>query len=342
MSRARRALAATAAAAVVSPVLAACSGAAGDLDSGALVVYSGRQEALVKPLFEQFTAATGIRVSVRYGDSAELSAQLLEEGDRTEADLFLSQDAGALGALGKRGRLDVLPAEVLDKVPPAYRADDGRWVGVTGRARVIAYNPVKVRSAELPERIEDVADPEWKDEVGIAPTNASFQAFVTAMRVLRGDEATRSFLRRLKDNGARIYPNNVAILEAVDDGEISLGLINHYYWFERVAELGRGAVTARLHYLRSGDAGALVNVSGAGLLTGADKPAEARRLLDYLLGADGQRYFTEKEFEYPVVAGVATPAELPKLETLRAPAIDLSDLDTLDETLRMLDEVGLT
>jgi len=312
------------------------------VDDSQLVVYSGRNEDLVGPLYEQFTADTGIEVSVRYGDSAALAGQLLEEGSRSPADVFVSQDAGALGALAKGECLGELTDGVLDRVPAGYRADDGNWVGLTGRARVVVYNKELVSEDELPATIEDVNDEQWRGQVGVAPSNASFQAFVTAMRVLDGEDQARSFVQGLVDNDAQVYDNNVAILDAVDKGELAMGLINHYYWFELAAEVGPENVEAQLHYLRDGGPGSLVNVSGAAELATADKDADAQQLIEYLLGDEAQAYFADTLYEYPLVAGVPIPSELPDLDSLQAPDLDLSDLDSLAETTQLLNDVGLT
>ncbi|CAN5335072.1 iron ABC transporter substrate-binding protein [soil metagenome] len=313
-----------------------------EVDSEALVVYSGRNEELVGPLYEDFTEETGIEVSVRYGNSATLAGQLLEEGDQSPADVYLSQDAGALGAMAKAGCLAVLPDETLDVVPEGYRSDDGTWVGLTGRARVIVYNPDLVAEDELPESIEDVNDEQWAGEVGIAPGNASFQAFVTAMRVLQGEDEAREFLEGLVDNDVQLYEGNGAILDAVDSGEIAMGLINHYYSFEKAAEVGAESVTAQLHYLMDGEAGSLVNVSGASVLGSADRTEDAQALIEFLLSEPAQTYFAEQTYEYPMIDGVPVAEELPDLASLDAPEIDLTDLDTLAETTAMIEEVGLT
>ncbi|MEU6883107.1 iron ABC transporter substrate-binding protein [Streptomyces sp. NPDC046712] len=332
-----RTLSAFAAALLLTPALAAC----GSDEPAGLVIYSGRNENLVKPLIEKLEKHLGTTVEVRYGDSAELSAQLLEEGDKTEAGLFLSQDAGALGALSKEQRLKPLPQATLEKVAPAYRSSAGDWTGVSGRVRVLGYNPAQVPTP--PNSVHELVKPEWKGKIGFVPTNASFQAFVTGMRVLEGDEAARTWLKGLKANQPKAYENNLKVLEAVDKGEVSLGLINHYYWYEQAAEKGEDKLKARIHYLPKGDPGGLVNVAGVGILKGADeKQAKyTQKAVDYLLSSEAQTYFAEETKEYPLAAGVKTAKGVPPLETLQPPKIDLGRLDSLKETLAMLQEVGL-
>jgi iron(III) transport system substrate-binding protein len=312
------------------------------VDESKLVVYSGRQEALVQPVIDDFEAQTGIEVSVRYGNTAQLAAQIIEEGERTKADVYLSQDGGALGALTKAGMLEELPADVLDLVDPRYRADDGTWVGTSARARVIVYDPEQVTEAEVPDSVFELTEPQWKGKVGISPSNASFEAFVTAMRVLHGEDAAREWLEGMAANNVQLFDNNVLILNAAEDGVIALGLINHYYWYEQVAEEGPKAVPARLKFLPGEDPGALVNVAGVGVLNATDRGDDANRFVEYLLGEDAQSYFAQDTKEYPLIEGIPTAEGLPPLESLQSPEIDLSDLDTLEETLKMIEEAGLT
>lgn len=326
----------------LSALLAGCGGDASGVDDDKLVVYSGRQEGLIKPLLERFEQETGIQTSVRYGNTAQLAAQLIEEGERTPADVFFSQDGGALGALARQSRLQTLPEAVLDRVAPAYRARDGSWVGTSGRARVIVYNPDLVSESDIPDSVFDLTGPAWKGKVAVSPSNASFEAFVTAIRVMRGDEVASRWLTDLKANDVRVFDNNILILNAVKDGVVPLGLINHYYWYEQVAESGLPAMKARLKFLPGGDPGGLVNVAGVGVLRGTDRGEQANRLVEYLLADAAQRYFAEHTKEYPLVDGVAAVADLPPLDSLEVPDIDLSDLDTLEATIRMIQDAGLT
>ncbi|MBP2367945.1 iron ABC transporter substrate-binding protein [Pseudonocardia parietis] len=299
-----------------------------------LTLYSGRDEELVGPLIAQFQQQSGITVETRYGSTTELAAQLAEEGEATPAQVFLSQDAGALGAL--EGSFAPLPDDVRGAVEAPYTSTDGSWVGLTGRARVAAYN-VRVPEAEVPADVTDLTDPKWKGRVGIAPTNASFQAFVTALRVQEGEDAAREFLEGLRANEAQIFPRNSAILEAVNNGAVDVGLINHYYY---VAAETPPANT-RLKFGAPGTASALVNVTGAGILAGAAESAEAQELVRFLVSDQAQRYFATETGEYPLIPGVPSPEGVPALADLGAPAIDLADLRSLDETTQLMTQVGL-
>lgn len=335
----------------VALLLAACGGAADDPDSTStpaageaesVVVYSGRSEDLVAPLLAEFTAQTGIPVEVRYGDTAELAAQLIEEGDASPADLYFGQDAGALGALDAAGMCAPLPEGAADAVPALYKSADGTWTGITGRARVIAYDPQQVPADQVPTSIFDLTDPTWKGQVAIAPTNGSFQAFVTAMRVSQGDDATREWLEGLVANDVQTYEKNSLIRDAVDTGEVQLGLINHYYWYQKASEVGAENMNVQLAFAKPGDPGALVNVAGACVVTPAGNPDGAGQLLSWMLAPETQEWFVNETWEYPLVEGVAAPEGIPPLADVQGPDIALAELEDLPGTLTLLQEVGLT
>jgi iron(III) transport system substrate-binding protein len=313
-----------------------------DAITQAVVVYSGRNEDLVGPLFAQFTEETGIPVSVRYGDTAELAAQIIEEGNASPADLYFGQDAGALGALDSAGLCAPLPEAIAETVPASYRSQDGTWTGVTGRARVIAYDSSRVSADEVPTSVFELTDPKWKGEVAIAPTNGSFQAFVTAMRVSAGDDVTREWLQGLVDNDAQLYEKNGLIRDAVDAGQVKLGLINHYYWYQKASEVGEDAMNVQLAYTEPGDPGTLVNVAGACVITPSQNQQGAGELLSWMLSNDIQQWFVENTYEYPLVPGVAGPAGVPSIDQVQGPDIPLAELEDLPGTLRMLQDVGLT
>lgn len=341
-------LAATATAAAL--VLSACGGSSSTTDttdaqtsaasSEGLVLYSGRNEALVGPLVTQFTADTGIPVEVRYGSTGEISALLLEEGDQSPADVFLSQDAGALGALTTAGLSSTLPAELTDKVPAGFTSDDDSWVGVTGRARVIVYDSEQLTDAEVPASVDALTAPQWKGQVAFAPGNASFQSFVTAQRVLDGEDAAQAWVEGIAANEPVLTESNGDSLELVNLGTAKIGLINHYYWYEMAAEAGADAMRAQLKFL-PGDAGGIVNVTGATILKSAEGDTNAEAFIDYLLSDKGQQYFVDETFEYPLVSGVAAPEGLPALDSLVNPGLDLSDLESLSQTQELLARYGL-
>jgi iron(III) transport system substrate-binding protein len=315
--------------------LTGCSAEPQAIDQDSIVLYAGRDEELVQPLIEKFEEETGITVEVRYASSAELAAQLLEEGDNSPADIFFAQDAGALGAVSKAGLLTKLPQEIYDLVPSAYSAADGMWVGVSGRVRVMNYNPNTV--TELPKSVFDLADPIWKGRIAIAPSNASFQAFVTAMRVVEGDDKTLEWLTGMKQN-AVIFEKNGAILEAVEAGQVDLGLINHYYWYALAQEQGVENMKSKIAQFETNDVGNLINAAGIGIVN--DSTA-ARKFVEYLLSETGQTYFAESTREYPLIAGVTPADDLTPLKDIPAPKVDLSDLDSLERTLELIRQAGL-
>lgn len=320
---------------------AGSGGGTGDGAVETLTIYSGRNENLVGPILEELGRVTGAEVEVRYAESSELAAQLLEEGEATDADLFFSQDAGALGALANAGRFEVLPADVLERVAPSFRDAGGRWVATSARARVLAFDPAQAPEVAGFTGIDQILDERFRGKIGYAPTNASFHSFVTALRVHRGEDGAREWLERFAALDPQAYGNNNAVLDAVNAGQVSVGLINHYYWYERVAEQGADAVAARIRFLDSDDPGALVNVAGVGVLAGTDAPDAAVAAVAHLLSDGVQQYFADETAEYPVVDGVTTALHdlAPLGEGL---AIDLNQLESLAQTLALLDEVGLT
>lgn len=331
-------------AAVCALTLAACGGSsdsnpddtAAENDTS-VTLYSGRSEELIGDLLATFTDETGITVDARYGDSGEMAALLLTEGDASPADVFFSQDAGALGAVEKM--LAPLPSANLQVVDAKYRAKNDTWVGISGRVRVIVYNPELVSTP--PTSIDELLDPQWKGKIGFAPTNASWQSFVTGLRVLRGEDGARTWLEGFAANSPKAYEKNGAVRDAVNSGEVALGLVNHYYLYEKIAAEGADAVTAKNQYLGQGDPGGLVNVAGAGILANAPHPTAAQKLIDFLQSETAQDYFRTKTFEYLLQDGATQYQELPDFASLGAPSIDLSNLVSIEETQKLLTEVGL-
>jgi len=312
-------------------------------DGGPLTVYSGREEEIVKPLFERFERETGVDVRVRYGDSAELAAQIAEEGERSRADLFFAQDPGSVGSVAQEGLLAELPERLLERVPARFRDREGKWVGTSGRVRVVAYNTESLKESELPDTIFGFTDSRWKGKIGFPPTNASFQAFVTAMRLTAGEERTRSWLEAIEDNDPKLYEKNLQTVEAVGRGEIEVGLVNHYYLF--IAKEEDPDLPVENFYLKGKDPGALVSVAAAGVLESSDNREAAERFVEFLLSDRGQRFYSEEaeEAEYPLVEGIQPKQGLPPLEQLQGPDVELDRFGSeLEKTLELLNEVGFT
>ena len=319
-------------------IAAGCAPAAGAATPEPLVVYSGRSEALVGPELALFEQTTGIPERVRWGSTAERAATLLEEGEASPADVFYAQDPGGLGALAER--LAPLPQDLLARVHAAQRDEAGRWVGITGRARVITYNTARLSPADLPADLWDLTDPAWAGRVGWAPTNASFQAMAATMRALWGEAQTLDWLTAMAANNTRAYESNSALVAAVGAGEIDMALVNHYYLYRFLEEQGP-EFPARNHFLRDGGPGSLVLVSGAGVLRTARNPQAAERLLAFLLSPVAQQYFAGQTHEYPLVEGAQADAGLPALADLTAPGLDLTALAALQVTLDLLRRAGL-
>ncbi len=303
-----------------------------------VTLYTGRDEELIQPMIDRFSELTGVTVDVRYGSSAEMGAQLLEEGAASPADVFYSQEVGAVGALAKEGLMAPLPDEIVDRVQERFQpGEDDLWVGVTGRSRVIAYNPDVVD--EVPQCVAALTDPAYEGQVAVVPGNAGFQAFVTGFRVSEGDDAARTWLEEMQANGVDTsIESNGDVLEAVNAGDIGVGLINHYYWARHEA---RDELDVQLVFPTGDDPGGLVNATAVGITAkGEDNPA-ALALVDYLTSKEGQEYFVAETWEYPVVGGVVGPQGLPALAELEGPQIDLTDLDSLAETQTLLADLGL-
>ena len=331
------------------------SGPAGDRDisggtsmsempdlSGELTLYSGRGEALVgeligyiEELYPDFT------VRPRYNAAADLVNQIQTEGGNSPADAFFSVNAGALGALAGRDRAAELPDGVLELVREEFRDPDGQWVGTSGRARTVPYNTEAFSESEIPDDIFAFPDASrFEDEMGWAPSYGSFQAFVTAMRILNGEEATREWLQGMLDLGIQSYSDEFAISQAIADGEIAAGFANHYY-IQRVLDGRPDAPLATA--FTEGDAGSVFNVAGAAVVDTADDADMAANLVRHLLSAEAQEYFATTTFEYPLIPDVEPVGALPTIDELNPPqGLDLSELADIGPTIELLRDVGIS
>ncbi len=308
-----------------------------DSDPGKLVIYSGRSESLVDPIIQQFKGTTGIDVQVKYAGTGALAATLLEEGGNSPADVFYAQDPGGLAAVS--GLMSALPADIIDVTPQWARSADGHWVGITGRARVVVYGTDKLTEADLPDDLWGFTEPQWKSRVGWAPTNGSFQAMVTALRIGWGEDRTEEWLRAMMDNDVKVYPKNTPQVAAAAAGEIDVGLVNHYYLHRFLAEEGED-FPARNAHLRGGGPGSIVLVSGAGILNSADNLENAEEFIRFLLSPIAQQYFAGSTFEYPLVADVRPSVLLTPLDEISQPGITLADLSDLAGTQALLQKAG--
>ena len=301
-------------------------------------MYSGRSETLVGPLIDRFKEDTGIDVSVKYAGTPQLAATLLEEGDNTSADVFFAQDPGGLGAVA--GMLSPLEEDVLTKVPQWAVSSDGVWVGVSGRARTVVYNTDTLAPDDLPDDLEGFTDPKWNGRLGWAPTNASFQTMVTAMRSIWGDQRTVQWLENIQANDPKVYPKNTPIVSAAASGEIDVGLVNHYYLHRFLAEQG-DSFSARNYHPPAGGPGAIVMVSGVGILEESNNKDNAQQFIDYLLSDISQKYFVEETYEYPLASGIPVAEGVSPLSEINNPDLSSSALSDLEGTQALLREAGI-
>ena len=316
--------------------LSACGSSDGD--AGSLTVYSGRSETLVGPLIDRFKEDTGIDVSVKYAGTPQLAATLLEEGDNTPADVFFAQDPGGLSAVAEM--LSPLEEDVLTKVPQWAVSSDGVWVGISGRARTVVYNTDTLTPDDLPDDLKGFTDPKWKGRLGWAPTNASFQTMVTAMRSMWGDQRTVQWLENIQANDPKVYPKNTPIVSAAASGEIDVGLVNHYYLHRFLAEQG-DSFSARNYHPPAGGPGAIIMVSGVGILEESDNKDNAQQFIDYLLSDISQKYFVEETYEYPLASGIPVAERVSPLSEINNPDLSSSALSDLEGTQALLREAGI-
>lgn len=304
-----------------------------------VTIYSGRGEALIAPLINQFEAATNIKAEVRYGGTAELANLLMEEGDKTPADIFWAQDGGALGALTPY--FAELPAEVNANLLPVFRNQANKWAPTSGRSRVLVYSTERLQDADLPASIADLTDEKYRGRVAWAPTNGSFQAFITAFRLVEGEEATKSWLEAMIANDTKVFRNNGTQIEGIANGEVDFGLVNNYYLGRYLGADDKYPV-AQTHFA-AGDIGNLVNVAGAGIVATSDNQENARKFIDFLLSPAAQQYVTLEGNEYPVLSGIIPDSTLETLDKLIevSPQVDIDQISDLDGTLKLLREVGL-
>lgn len=306
-----------------------------------LTIYSGRNEDLIGPLVEMFEEASGIDVDVRYGSSPDLALLIETEGDASPADVFISQSPGAMGYLATQDRLQPLPAGIRGAVDEDNRAGDGTWVGISGRQRVLVYNPNLVDPADLPDTVFDLTDPAYDGRVAVAPANSSFQDFLTAMRFQHGDDVTLAWLEGMAANNSPNYPKNSAIVDAVLRGEVDMGLVNHYYLLRFLAE--DPDAPGINHNFAPDDIGSLLIVTAGAVLETSDQPSASQAFIEFMLSREAQEFYASETREYPLAAGVSPPPEVAPLNV--GDGMGTIDFDTLGgglaRTQELIDESGI-
>lgn len=318
--------------------LAACGGSDGPAtDPDALQIYSSQHDNLTKAWAQGFTDKTGIKTQIRPGKDSSMGHQIVEEGDASPADVFLTENSPAMTLVEDAGLLAPVDAATLARVPENRRPSSGDWTSVAARSTVLVYNPDEVAEDELPASLMDLQQPEYKDKWGAGATGADFQAIVAGMLADQGEAKTTQWLEGMKTN-ARIYENNIATMKAVNAGEVPMGVIYHYYWYRDQAETKEGTANTKLHYFKGEDPGAFVSLSAAGVLKSAKHPDEAQQFVDYILSEEGQAVLESSgSKEYAVAKGVDSDPDLPTLESLQAPAVDPFTLDSEKVTQLMTD-----
>jgi iron(III) transport system substrate-binding protein len=308
--------------------------------SGEITVYSGRGKGLVAPLFSHLAELyPNLTLETSYGNAADLVATIRNEGANTPADVFFSVNAGALGQLKAQGSTQSLTDDTRSQVDQGFHDADGEWTGTSGRARTVPYNTSGLDAADVPADIMAFPDlDQYSGQIGWAPTYSSCQAFVTAMLKLEGEAATRDWLEGMQALDIQEYPDEFAVAQAVADGELALGLTNHYY-IQRVLDGSPGAPIATA--FTSNDAGSVFNVAGAARIDASDNPTMADRFVRHLLSAEAQEFFAIRTYEYPLVDGVDPVGELPPVSELSVPDIDLADLADLGSTQDLMKDLGI-
>jgi iron(III) transport system substrate-binding protein len=336
-------------------VLSACGGSsatatpAGGSSSSAgasaatLTLYSGQHEQTTSKLVAAFTRQTGIKVKVRSDDEAVLAQQMVQEGAKSPADVFFTENSPPLVQLDERGLLSPVAAATLADVPAQYSAPTKDWVGVSSRVSALVYNSDALSPSQLPTSVLDLADPKWAGKLAISPGETDFQPIVTSVELQYGRAAALSWLKGIKKNaGSHVDPDNEALVANVNKGITKIGLINHYYWYRLQAELGASKLHSKLGYFAADDAGYLVDVSGAGILKSSTHQAEDQKLLSFLVGASGEGVLASSDsFEYPVGSGVAANGALTPFDTLHPKTLPIAKLGDGKSAVTLLQDAGL-
>ncbi len=309
-----------------------------------LTIYSGRAERLIKPVLDDFTAKTGIKVELLSSGTTELVNRLKAEGDRTSADVLITNDAGSLEQARIAGLLRPLNMREVERaIPSQFRAPDNAWVGLSGRFWIIVYNKALVKPEEL-KSLLNLADSKWKDKIAIPNSGSEYlQAGVSVIRATHGDDATKKFLTGLRDNaGSQVYQKSSQIVDAVAKGQVAVGIVNHYYVYRHLAAQPTAPIAVFMPDQQEGGMGAIMNVAGIGILKSTKHLDSAKLLIEFLVAQAGQKLFADLDKEYPLHPDVKADAALVERKNFRAAQVPLTKLAELREpTLTLIEQVGL-
>lgn len=310
--------------------------------AASITLYSAQHEQVVNLLAKDFEKQTGISVKIRNGEGPALAAQLAAEGEASPADVYFTENSPELMLLEEKGLLGKVDSPTLATIPSRFNSPTGQWVGVTARESVLVYNTTKIQASQLPQSILDLAKPEWKGKVGIAPSDADFLPLVSAMLALKGQEQTLQWLQGLKKN-AQIFDDDEGVVAAVNRGGVVTGVINNYYWARLHTEVGDKATRSAIHHFGNGDVGALVNVSGAAIIRSTHNAQGAQQFLSYLVSERAQTLMAKSRvsFEYPLHAGVVPDPLLKPFNELQPPSLTLERLGDDSHAGKLLRQAGL-
>ncbi len=309
-----------------------------------LTVYSGRAERLIKPVLDEFTAKTGIKIALLSSGTTELVNRMKAEGDRSSADVFITNDAGSLELARTAGLFRPLSMREVERaIPPQFRATDNSWIGLSGRFWIITYNTTLVKPNHI-KSLLDLADPTWKGKLAIPNAGSEYlQAGVSVIRASIGDDRTKTFLEGLRDNaGTQVYQKSSQIVEAVAKGQVALGIVNHYYVYRHLATQPAAPIAVLMPDQQEGGMGAIMNVAGIGVLKHTPRVEQAKLLVEFLVSQAGQKIFADLDKEYPLHPEVQADPALVERKSFRAAMVPLAKLAELRApTLRLIEQVGM-
>ncbi len=292
-----------------------------------LVIYNAQHEQLLDEIVPLFEEESGLDVELRSGSDLEMANQIVEEGKDSPADVFLTENSPAMSIVDNAGLFAELPESATATIPEQYVPSDRKWTGFLARSTVAMYNTDSMTEADMPASILDFAKPEWKGRVAFSPTGADFQAIVSAVLQLEGEEATAAWLQGLKDNGV-VVQNNLVVMQSVDSGEVDAGIAYSYYWYRDRAENGKDSDNSDLYFFGNQDPGAFLSISGAGILASSEHQDAAQQFVTWLTGTEAQQAMGESyALEYPLNPDASVSPDVKAFDELEPPQVDVASLN---------------